>query len=83
MFHHLYGVLRRVLFPRWEARLPAILADGERVAASGMPPRACYREGYRAGYFDAVADLVAVGMVKEPPQATHVCEPVGLAGEAH
>jgi hypothetical protein len=74
MFDNLYKTLRAVLFQRWGERVQGILAGGKQVESSGMTVPDAYAEGYRVAYFDAVADLVEAGFIKEstPPTKLRV-----------
>jgi len=68
----LFKAIERALAQRWQGRLPDILRQAKRALSIRMSTDDAYVEGYRAGYFDAVADMVAEDMVREPMQVPPV-----------
>lgn len=83
MFDNLLGTLRRVLFHRWDGRLQGIVDGGKLAASSGLSVEDSYAEGYRAAYFDAVADLMAEGFITEPAFATPMVATYQPSNEVH
>lgn len=65
MLHRLLNAIRNALRPRWEARLPQMLADSRRLEA-GLSPEEAYQEGYRRAYWDAVVDMAEADLLMHP-----------------
>lgn len=66
MRNHLYEFLQKILIRRWGIRVPGILDDADSPEIQEMSSSDAYAFGYQAGYFEAVADLVAEGVIVEP-----------------
>jgi len=67
MLTWLLDAIRNALQPRWEARLPTMLADAGRLEA-GLSPEEAYQEGYRRAYWDAVVDMAEAELLKHPDE---------------
>ncbi len=71
MYDNLLSVLRNAISRRWNARLRGILEDAQAANDARLSPGEAYQAGYSAAYFDAIADLVEEGILKD---ATHIGE---------
>jgi hypothetical protein len=74
MLNRLLDAIRKALRPRWEARLPTMLADAERLEA-GVSPEEAYQEGYRKAYWDAVVDMAEADLLRHPDDPLHALAP--------
>jgi len=76
MLDRLFTMIRKALLPLWNARLPGIRRDAERLEP-GLSPQEAYTEGYRTAYWDAVVDMAETGLIQEPkhtPMPTSLTE---------
>lgn len=65
MLERLLRAIRSALMPRWDARLPDIVQQAERIEP-GVSPSEAYQEGYRRAYWDAVVDMAEADLLKDP-----------------
>ena len=63
MLDHLFETIRRVLLPRWNARLPVIQREAARLEP-GISPLEAYQEGYRRAYWDALVDAAEADLLR-------------------
>lgn len=62
-----FRTLRESLMSKWHARFSDIIRESKSQDVKDMTPEEAYRAGVRNGYWDAVVDMVASGLVKLPP----------------
>ena len=74
MLYRLLNAIQHALRPRWEARLPTMLADAGKLEA-GLSPEEAYQEGYRRAYWDAVVDMVEAELLMHPDDVTLTLPP--------
>lgn len=66
MRDRLVQALQRLLFIRFDARLPGLLKTGDELGASGATCTTAHLSGYRKGYFEAIEDLAEAGLLRYP-----------------
>lgn len=67
MIRRLIQAIQEALQPRWEARLPGVMADSRGLEV-GLSPQEAYQEGYRRAYWDAVEDMVQAELLRDPDE---------------
>ena len=82
MLEKLMRAVQRVLEPRWNERLPDIVAESK-AAAADLGAEEVYRVAYRKAYWDAVVDLAEAGLLKAPSKGTFGLDLQPLSNEFH